>query len=58
MPAGKCVAITKKPAPLDGLTGQCLFRHETQIKISIFNTAEVSKNSVSQAIISDDEKEK
>jgi 23S rRNA pseudouridine955/2504/2580 synthase len=55
MPAGKCVAITKESAPLDGLTGQCFFQSETQIKFSIFKMAEVSKNSVSQAIISEDE---
>ena len=55
MPAGKCVAITKESAPLDGLMGQCLFQSETQIKISIFKMAEVSKNSVSQAIITEDE---
>ena len=55
MPAGKCVAITKESAPLDGLTGQCFFQSETQIKFSIFKMAEVSKSSVSQAIISEDE---
>ena len=55
MPAGKCVAITKESAPLDGLTGQCLFQSETQIEFSIFKMAEVSKNSVSQAIITEDE---
>ena len=55
MPAGKCVAITKESAPLDGLTGQCLFQYKTQIRISIFKMAEVSKSSVSQAIISEDE---
>ncbi len=54
MPAGKCVAIAKKSAPLDGLMGQCLFQYKTQIKISIFKMAEVSKNSVSQAIITED----
>lgn len=42
-------------ASLDGLTGQRLFQSETQIKSSIFKMAEVSKNSVTQAIISEDE---
>ena len=55
MPAGKCVAIANESAPLDGLTGQRLFQSETQIKSSIFKMAKVSKNSVSQAIISEDE---
>ena len=55
MPAGKCVAITKESAPLDGLTGHRLFQSETQIKLSIFKMAEVSKSSVTQAIISEDE---
>ena len=55
MPAGKCVAITKESAPLDGLTGHRLFQSETQIKPSIFKMAEVSKSSVTQAIISEDE---
>jgi len=54
-PAGKCVAIALQSAPLDGLTGQRLFQTETQIKSSIFKMAEVSKSSVSQAIISEDE---
>lgn len=36
--------------------GQCLFQSETQIRISIFKMAEVSKDSVSQAIITEDEK--
>ena len=35
--------------------GQRLFQSETQIKSSIFKMAEVSKNSVTQAIISEDE---
>ncbi len=55
MPAGKCVAIAKASAPLDGLTGQCPFQSEARINCSIFNMAEVSKNSVTQAIISEDE---
>jgi len=55
MPAGKCVAITSESAPLDGLTGQRLFQTETQIKSSIFKMAEVSKSSVTQAIITEDE---
>lgn len=55
MPAGKCVAIALQSAPLDGLTGQRLFQTETQIQSSILKMAEVSKNSVSQAIISEDE---
>ena len=42
-------------APLDGLTGQRLFQSETQIGSSIFKMATVSKNSVTQAIVSDDE---
>ena len=54
-PAGKCVAIALQSAPLDGLTGQRLFQTETQIESSIFKMAEVSKSSVSQAIISEDE---
>ena len=45
----------KQSAPLDGLTGQRLFQSETQIKSSIFKMAEVSKNSVTQAIITEDE---
>ena len=45
----------KESAPLDGLTGQCLFQAETQIRISIFKMTEVSKNSVSKAIITEDE---
>ena len=52
MPAGKCVAITKS-ASLDGLTGQRFFQHETQIKISIFKMAGVSKSSVTQAVINE-----
>jgi len=55
MPAGKCVAITSESASLDGLTGQRLFQSETQIKSSIFKMAEVSKSSVTQAIITEDE---
>jgi 23S rRNA pseudouridine955/2504/2580 synthase len=55
MPAGKCVAITNESAPLDGLTAQRLFQSKTQTRISIFNMAEVSKSSVTQAIISEDE---
>lgn len=55
MPAGKCVAITNESAPLDGLTGQRLFQFETQIESSIFKMATVSKNSVTQAIVSEDE---
>lgn len=55
MPAGKCVAITKESAPLDGLTGQRLLQSETQIRISIFKMAVVSKSSVTQAIVSEDE---
>jgi len=35
--------------------GQRLFQHKTQIEISIFKMAEVSKSSVTQAIISEDE---
>lgn len=38
-------------APLEGLTGQRLFQPETQITISIFKMAEVSKDNVTQAII-------
>ena len=55
MPAGKCVAITNVTAPLDGLTGQRLFQSKTQINLSIFKMAEVSKSSVTSAIISEDE---
>lgn len=55
MPAGKCVAVTKESAPLDGLTGQRLLQSETQIGISIFKMAVVSKSSVTQAIVSEDE---
>ncbi len=55
MPAGKCVAIANKSAPLDGLTGQRLFQHETQIKSSIFKMAEVGKRNVSQATIGEEE---
>ena len=39
-------------APLEGLTGQRLFQPETQIAISIFKMAEVSKDNVTQAIVS------
>lgn len=42
-------------APLEGLTGQRLFQPETQIAISIFKMAEVSKDSVTQAIISEED---
>ena len=35
--------------------GQCLFQSETQIKLSIFKMAEVSKSSVSQAIVTENE---
>ena len=35
--------------------GQCLFQSETQIKFSIFKMAEVSKSSVSQAIVTENE---
>lgn len=38
-------------APLEGLTGQRLFQPETQIAISIFKMAELSKDNVTQAII-------
>ena len=55
MPAGKCVAITNVSAPLDGLMGQRLFQSKTQINFSIFKMAEVSKSSVTRAIISEDE---
>ena len=55
MPAGKCVAIAKESAPLDGLMGQRLFQSRTQIRISIFKMAEVSKSSVTQAVIGEDE---
>jgi 23S rRNA pseudouridine955/2504/2580 synthase len=55
MPAGKCVAITKESAPLDGLMGHRLFQSETQNSTSIFKMAEVSKNSVTQAIITENE---
>jgi len=54
-PAGMCVAITMESAPLDGLTGQRLFQPETQITISIFKMAEVSKDNVTQAIITEEE---
>lgn len=50
-----CVAITKESAPLEGLTGKRLFQPETQIAISIFKMAEVSKDNVTQAIIDDEE---
>ena len=42
-------------APLEGLTGQRLFQPETQITISIFKMAEVSKDNVKQAIIAEEE---
>ena len=42
-------------ASLDGLKGQRLFQSNTQNGISIFKMAEVSKSSVTQAIISEDE---
>jgi 23S rRNA pseudouridine955/2504/2580 synthase len=42
-------------ASLDGLTGQRLFQPKTQIKRSIFNMAEVSKNSVTQTVITENE---
>ena len=54
MPAGKCVAITKELAPLDGLMGQWLFQAGTQIEGSIFKMAELSKTTVTQAIIDED----
>ena len=54
-PAGMCVAITKESAPLEGLMGQRLFQPETQITISIFKMAEVSKDNVTQAIIADED---
>ena len=54
-PAGMCVAITMESAPLEGLTGQRLFQPETQITISIFKMAEVSKDNVTQAIITEEE---
>ena len=50
-----CVAITTESAPLEGLTGQRLFQPETQITISIFKMAEVSKDNVTQAIITEEE---
>lgn len=55
MPAGKCVASTTETAPLDGLTGQRPLQSGTQIKIIVFKMADVSKNTVTQAIITDDE---
>ena len=54
-PAGMCVAITMESAPLDGLTGQRLFQPETQITTSIFKMAAVSKDNVTQAIITEEE---
>jgi hypothetical protein len=42
-------------ASLDGLTGQRLFQPKTQIKRSIFKMAEVSKNSVTQQLIGENE---
>ncbi len=42
-------------APLGGLTGQRLFQPKTQIKSSIFKMAEVSKNSVTQTLITENE---
>jgi 23S rRNA pseudouridine955/2504/2580 synthase len=54
-PAGNASQLLSQSAPLDGLTGQRLFQSETQIKSSIFKMAEVSKNSVTQAIITEDE---
>ena len=55
MPAGKCVVITKESAPFDGLTAQRLFQSRTQTRIIIFKMAELSKSSVTQAIIGEDE---
>lgn len=54
-PAGKCVAIALELAPLDGLTGQRLFQLQTQNEQSIFNMAEVSKNSVIHELITENE---
>ncbi len=55
MPAGKCVASTKESAPFNGLMSQRLFHSETQIKFIVFKMADVSKNTVTQAIITEDE---
>ena len=54
-PAGKCVAIALESAPLDGLTGQRLFQLKTQNERSIFKMAEVSKSSVIQELITENE---
>ena len=54
-PAGMCVAITRESAPLEGLTGQRLFQPETQIAISIFKLAEVSKDNVTQRVVAEEE---
>jgi len=54
-PAGMCVAITRESAPLEGLTGQRLFQPETQIAISIFKLAEVSKDNVTQLVVSEED---
>ena len=54
MPAGKCVAITKELAPLDGLMGQWLFQAGTQIEGSIFKMPELSKTTVTQVVIDED----
>lgn len=42
-------------ARLDGLTGQRLFHAETQIPTSIFKMPDVSKNSVTRAIVGEEE---
>ena len=55
MPAGKCVATTNESAPLNGLTGQWLFRTSMQTEGSIFKMAEVSKKTVTQAIVSEED---
>ena len=54
-PAGNASQLLLQSAPLDGLTGQRLFQSKTQIKSSIFKMAEVSKSSVTQAIVTEDE---
>ena len=55
MPAGKCVAVASESASLDGLTGQRLFQPKTQNERSIFKMAEVSKTSVVQELITENE---
>jgi 23S rRNA-/tRNA-specific pseudouridylate synthase len=55
MPAGKCVAITKNRRRSTVSRVSASFNRDANQRFSIFKMAEVSKNSVTQAIVTEDE---